>query len=55
MDAILSEIQAQLDRVERKLDVLIEALAEEEDEQAVGRTLDGDAFSTAERDQTQAL
>ncbi len=45
--------EARLDRIEAKLDALIAALAEDEEDQPT-RTLDGDE-SGGERDQTQGL
>ena len=45
---------AGLQRIEEKLDRLIEALAEDGIEPPA-RTLDGDLFPNAERDQTQSL
>lgn len=45
---------AGLQRIEEKLDRLIEALAEEEVEPPA-RTLDGELFPNRERDQTQSL
>lgn len=46
--------ESQLDRIERKLDTLIKALAEQEDDEPDLRTLDGDPAG-GERDQTQSL
>ena len=46
--------EAGLRRIEEKLDRLIEALAEDGIEPPA-RTLDGDLFPNAERDQTQSL
>ena len=46
--------EAGMQRIEEKLDRLIEALAEEEVEPPA-RTLDGELFPNRERDQTQSL
>lgn len=46
--------QSQLDRIERKLDLLIAALAEEE-EPATITDLDGRTYEFGERDQSQPL
>lgn len=55
MEATLIQLQQQLDRVERKLDTLIKALAEEEDGPSVASTLDGESYRAGERDQSQSL
>lgn len=47
-------METQLDRIERKLDTLIKALAEEEDQQEPASTLEG-LPAGQERDQTQGL
>lgn len=52
-DAALKALQATIDRVEKKLDVLIAALAEEEEEPPA-LTLDG-VPAGGERDQTTTL
>lgn len=52
-DVTNADVLAALARLERKVDVLIAALAEEEDEQTE-RTLDGDPVP-GERDQSQSL
>lgn len=50
-----NENESQLDRIERKLDALLAALASEQDEEGPPeRTLDGDAAG-ADRDQGQSL
>lgn len=48
----------QLDRIEQKLDTLIAALAEEQDDQEEQQhlvTLDGETIAAGDRDQTQSL
>ncbi|MDX3932682.1 MAG: hypothetical protein QHC77_12185 [Stenotrophomonas sp.] len=48
----------QLDRIEQKLDTLIAALAEEQDDQEDQHhlvTLDGETIAAGDRDQTQSL
>jgi hypothetical protein len=50
----LQRIEATLATVQAQLATLLRALADE-DEPAPGRTLDGDLFSTAERDTSQPL
>jgi len=52
------ERPTQLDRIEQKLDTLIAALAEEQDDQEDQHrivTLDGEAIAAGDRDQTQSL
>ena len=49
----MSQPESQLDRIERKLDTLIAALADEDDEPEQ-RTLDGEPAGR-ERDQSQGL
>lgn len=50
----LQRIEAALATVQGQLSTLLQALAEDESP-APGRTLDGDLFSTAERDTSQPL
>jgi len=50
----LQRIEAALATVQGQLSTLLQALAEDESP-APGRTLDGDLFSTAERDPSQPL
>ena len=45
-------MQAQLDRIEAKLDALLEALADEEEQQF---DLDGNPLEGGERDETESL
>ncbi|KIP87467.1 hypothetical protein SN15_01870 [Stenotrophomonas maltophilia] len=52
------ERPTQLDRIEQKLDTLIAALAEEQDDQEEQHhlvTLDGETIAAGDRDQTQSL
>jgi len=52
------EAKAQADRIEQKLDTLIVALADEqedEEEQHHVVTLDGETIEAGDRDQTQSL
>lgn len=52
------ELPTQLDRIEQKLDTLIAALADEEDDQQDQHpivTLDGETIAAGDRDQTQSL
>jgi hypothetical protein len=50
----MDAISAQLSRIEFKLDMLIQALSEDEQEQEPGAALDGSPIP-AERDQNQPL
>jgi len=45
----------QLDRIEAKLDALLEALAEEGDEEEQQYDLDGNLVDGGERDQSESL
>lgn len=50
--------RAQADRIEQKLDALIAALADEQDDQEGQHhlvTLDGETIAAGDRDQTQSL
>lgn len=52
------EDRAQADRIEQKLDTLIAALADEQDDQEEQHhlvTLDGETIAAGDRDQTQSL
>lgn len=52
------EAKAQADRIEQKLDTLIAALAEEQDDQEEQHqlvTLDGETIAAGDRDQSQSL
>lgn len=48
-------IKSMLMRIEQKLDMLIEALAGEEEVMVDSTTLDGERYLQAERDQTRPL
>lgn len=50
----MTELREQLNRIEAKLDALLEALAAEEEGAAPARDLDGDLIG-GERDQDQEL
>ncbi len=53
-----AEAKAQADRIEQKLDTLIAALADEQDDQEEQDpivTLDGETIAAGDRDQTQSL
>ena len=46
----LHKTQEQLDRIEAKLDLLIDLLTEEEDEQPIGMTLEDEAMDFQENE-----